>query len=344
MEKYELQKLRDLPIEGVAERLGLSVTHHKALCPFHDDRHPSLSFKVSKNTCRCFVCMTQSIGPIDLVMKHLHLDFKEACRWLADEHNIILDEWKPNCTAEPTPLCTFDASRYARFFEHPWLNDAARRFLFDERQLDPRVVRWCRLTSWKDKQGVPWLQIPYYNREGKLVGVQNRNLNYHQPESNPPLPSPSGEGSGVRPPRFRFPQGSHCGIYNLPVLNRLRPGEPLWITEGCSDCWAMLSAGHKAIAIPSATLLKRRDVELLLALCQPSPSGGQPPCGQHSIAQPPIARQPVAQPPISLHMYPDRDEPGERLFMQLKERLPQLEHHQLPPGCKDFSDYYLSAR
>ena len=40
----------------------------------------------------------------------------------------------------------------------------------------------------------------------------------------------------------------------------------------------------------------------------------------------------------------NRDAPGERLFMQLKEVLPQLVHHQLPPGCKDFSDYYLSAR
>ena len=39
MEKYELQKLRDLPIEGVAERLGLRVVRHKALCPFHDDHH-----------------------------------------------------------------------------------------------------------------------------------------------------------------------------------------------------------------------------------------------------------------------------------------------------------------
>ena len=41
-------------------------------------------------------------------------------------------------------------------------------------------------------------------------------------------------------------------------------------------------------------------------------------------------------------MWPDRDEPGERLFMQLKEVLPALEHHQLPPGCKDYSEYYLS--
>ena len=30
MEQYELQKLRDLPIEGVAERLGLTVVRHKA--------------------------------------------------------------------------------------------------------------------------------------------------------------------------------------------------------------------------------------------------------------------------------------------------------------------------
>ena len=56
MEKYELQKLRDLPIEGVAERLGLHVVRHKALCPFHDDHHASLSFRVSKNTFRCSDC------------------------------------------------------------------------------------------------------------------------------------------------------------------------------------------------------------------------------------------------------------------------------------------------
>ena len=226
-----------------------------------------------------------------------------ACRWLADENNIILNEWKP----QPSDLShqtSFDASRYERFFERPWLNEEARKFLFDERRLDPRVVRWCRLTSWKDKQGVPWLQIPYYNQEGQLVGVQNRNLI-----------------KGALP-RFRFPQGSQCGIYNLPVLNRLKPGDALWITEGCSDCWAMLSAGHKAIAIPSATLLTRKDVELLNALST-SPQGED---GRG----------------LSFHMFPDRDAPGERLFLQLQKVLPSLVHHQLPPDCKDFSDYYLT--
>ena len=309
MEKYELQKLRDLPIEGVAERLGLRVRMHKALCPFHDDRHPSLSFRVSKNTFRCFVCGASG-GPIDLVMRHLNLDFKAACRWLADTHPLTPPGWEGSLDSTNymnTPPSRegkgvgFDASRYARYFDHPFLNEEARRFLFDERRLDPRVVRWCRLTSWTDKQGTPWLQIPYYDRSGRLTGVQNRNL--------------------IRGalPRFRFPSGSKCGIYNLPVLNLLKPGEPLFITEGSSDCWAMLSAGHKAIAIPSATLLTREDVELLSSLpSQPGGDGG------------------------GFHMFPDRDAPGERLFLQLQKVLPTLQHHQLPPDCKDFSDYYLT--
>ena len=81
MERYELQKLRDLPIEGVAQRLGLEVARHKALCPFHDDRHPSLSFSVRRNSYRCFVCGASG-GTIDLVMRYLNLGFREACRWL----------------------------------------------------------------------------------------------------------------------------------------------------------------------------------------------------------------------------------------------------------------------
>ena len=294
MDKFELQKLRDLPIEGVAERLGLRVRRHKSLCPFHADEHPSLSYSVSKNIYHCFVCGAKG-GTIDLVMRHLNLDFKAACRWLADEHNVILDAWQPAKADEaPKP---FEASRYERYFERPWMNEEARRFLFDERRLDARVIRWCRLTSWKDKQGVPWLQIPYYNREGKLIGIQNRNL-----------------VKGALP-RFRFPQGAECTIYNLPVLNLLSQGEALYITEGCSDCWAMLSAGHKAIAIPSATLLKQKDIDLLSSL--------------------------RSQLSTEFHMYPDRDEPGERLFLQLQKVLPSLVHHQLPPGCKDFSEYYL---
>ena len=401
MEKYEIQKLRDLPIEGVAEQLGMVVKRHKALCPFHADHHASLSFNTRKNNCRCYVCMGDSVGTIDLVMKYLGKDFLSACRWLAEVNGVYLEKGrKREASSSYSSLggsssggsfsgdntggsssgenpggsssgksSSFDASRYARFFEHPWLNEAARRFLFEERKIDWRVVNWCRLTSWTDKKGINWLQIPYFDMNGRLIGIQNRNLDYRKTPTDFTDASHAGEAKGVAAektptdftddtdspshqaegsfqtegshqtksshqtedshqtegslqtepmaPRFRFPYGARCSIYNLPVVGRLKPGERLFITEGCSDCWAMLSAGHKAIAIPSATLLKPEDKQLLADI--------------------------ERQYQVEFHMFPDQDAPGESLFLQLKEIMPSLVHHQLPPDCKDFSEYYLKS-
>ena len=364
MEKYEIQKLRNLPIERVAQQMGMVVKRHKALCPFHDDHHASLSFNTRRNSCRCYVCMGDSVGTIDLVMKYLGKDFLSACRWLAEVNGVYLEDSHPKVVSssshislsssssetssetsskaspKASPSSSFDAGKYARFFEHPWLNGAARRFLFEERRIDERVARWCRLTSWTDRKGVNWLQIPYFDMEGNLIGIQNRNLDYKKmPTEAKGLaadksptdftdftddsddPSHVVEGSHQTEPmapRFRFPYGARCSIYNLPVVKMLKPGEKLFITEGCSDCWAMLSAGHKAIAIPSATLLKPEDKIWLAEM------------GELLHTE--------------WHMFPDRDAPGESLFLQLKEILPQLVHHQLPPGCKDFSEYYLKEK
>ena len=294
MEKFELQMLRAIPIEDLASRLGLDVRHHKALCPFHNDHHASLSFNVRKNTYRCFVCDAHG-DTIDLVRHLLNKDFQQACLYLSDGSIEPIPAHSPHSPHETQ--FPFDASRYEKYFDRPYLSPEACRFLFDQRRLDPRVIRWCRLTSWRDRQGTNWLQIPYYDPDGNLIGIQNRNL------------TPGAE------PRFRFPKGARCSIYNLPILNLLKENEPLYIAEGASDCWALLSAGHKAIAIPSATLLKPNDLQPLLTL------------NSKLLTQ--------------FHMYPDRDLPGERLFLQLQALLPNLTHHHLPPDCKDYSDLYL---
>ena len=156
-------------------------------------------------------------------------------------------------------------------------------FLFSERHLNPRVIEWLRLSSYCDT-----LQIPYFDVNGCLIGIQFRNL-------------------GLQGPRFWFPSGSQCHIYNLPILRYLNPGDELYIAEGCSDCWSLLSAGHKAIAIPSATLLNVNEAEILKD--------------------------------YSLHMYPDQDTPGEALYQNLNAVIP-ITRHSLPLDCKDYSVYY----
>jgi len=300
IEQSQIQKLIDLPIEGVAERLGLRVKRHISLCPFHEDKRPSLHFNREKNRYRCYVCGAHG-RTIDLVANHLNLKFVDACKWLADGTNVIVEEYQSRAKCEPKrPPVNMDS--LVQLIAQPVLTDEAKRFLFEERKLNPLVISWCGISSTHED-----LLIPYFDTDNKLIGLQWRYL-----------------GTDRNHPRFKFPKGSQCSIYNLNILKLLKPSEPLFICEGASDCWSMLSSGHKAIAIPSATLLKEKDIEILRtgipSSLNPHPS------------------------PLNLHMYPDQDEPGENLFLQLRQLLPTLTRHQLPSNCKDYSEYYVKRQ
>lgn len=308
IDRLEISRLEGMPIEAVAERLGLRVERHKSLCPWHDDSRPSLTFNRYRNRYRCYVCDAHG-GVIDLVRGRTGCGFREAVAWLRGESSLVAC-----CNVRPAAKerkdCPPDREWLAELVRQKTLNGAARHFLFEERRIDPRVAAWCGLSSisapapclryGKPFYDAPSLLIPYYDKDGRILSVQGRYLGDTTTE---PLR-----------PRFRFPRGSTCHIYGLQILRMLRKGEELWITEGCSDCWAMLSAGHKAIAVPSATLLRDDDMELL--------------------------RDCNARLGTTFHIYPDQDAPGERLFLQLRDRLPCITRHQLPSGCKDFGEWW----
>ena len=313
IESFELERLKSIPIEQVAEALGLNVNRHKCLCPFHEDSHPSLSFHLRTNTFKCFVC-GESGGTITLVMKALGLEFFPACCWLAQTFGIPISvekaprfrDIRPRTirpVQKPVEPEKPDLSRLWPLLQKPSLTPLARDFLFRERGYREDVVRWLRIGS----AGTDLL-IPYWNQQGELLTVQMRNLMRRPGE-----------------PRFRFPRGSQCQVYNQPILRYLKAGEPLFIAEGVTDCIALLSTGQKAISIPSATLLRSGQLEELLEGVQRRLYG--------SIST-----------PLNLQMFPDRDEPGEELFHQLQSLYPQIVRHQLPSDCKDFSDYYIQLK
>lgn len=310
---YNLPLLRSLPIEQVAERLGLYVHRHKALCPYHRDTDPSLSFSISRNIFHCFVCGAHG-GPIDLVMKIANKSFVDACRWLSDDNNILpqTDTRKP----QSKPALPPDLPYLESLISVPVLNAEASEFLFKQRHYDPRVIKWLGISSishptpcrhdGRPFYDAPSLLIPYRDVDGQLLSVQSRYL-------GPPAPE------GLRPiPRFRFPAGTRAPIYNLPILHLLRPGEPLYLSEGITDCIALLSSGHKALGIPSASLFGPAEASLLADL-------------SHRLHTP-------------FHIFPDQDDAGQRLYAQLESYSHQhhftLIRHHLPPTCKDFSDLY----
>lgn len=310
--KYDILKLQDLPIEQVAEALQLTVKHHKALCPFHADSRPSLTFNRNKNKYRCYVCDAQG-GTIDLVMHMMNLSFRDACHWLAQSFGILIDDENDRSFQNVMPRQIRpireirgqeekpDVVYLERLMAQPIINELAAKFLFNERKISKNVVRKIGLSSIAYNCPMssspkptyfdgPALLIPYRDIDGNLISVQSRYLGIEDK------------------PRFRFPKGSQCHVFNLDCLKNLSPEEPIFITEGVTDCLAMLSAGFASIAIPSATLLKPEDLAHLKNR--------------------------------KLHMYPDADEPGERLFDQLKGLLPQLVLHTLPTGFKDVGQYY----
>lgn len=314
--KTDIQKLQDLNIEDVAEKLDITVRKHKAICFGHQDTHASLMFNVSRNRYRCFVCKHTFGGPIDLVMQSQGWNFYESCQWLAQMFGIALTEedkgfhtqpLKPQIQAtrknrvqEEKP----DIPYLTRLMAQPVLNAEAQEFLFDERKLSREVVSRLGISSISYDCPIsssprpayfdgPALLIPYRDLDGNLISVQSRYLGHEDK------------------PRFRFPKGSHCHIFNMPVLKDLKPKSNVIVTEGVSDCLAMLSAGYRAIAIPSATLLKPEDADLLKGLI--------------------------------LHIYPDQDEAGERLYLDLRKMCPFVIHHQLPEGYKDVGQYWAAV-
>ena len=302
MNKIDLDEIRATPIEEVAENLGIGIVRHMALCPFHNDKHPSLHFDLKKNRYKCFACGASG-NVIDLVMRYNNMEFKEAINWIGNkEVNTAKDNaYEKNESREEA----VDIEYLEVLMKNVCINEDAARFLFDERRIDRRVVEWCGLTSvssdtpcwrWgKAFYDAPSLLIPYRDVDGKLLTVQGRYLGKE------------------KKPRFKFPHGSQAGMYNKQVIATLKKGDELWITEGPSDCWAMMSAGRKAVAIPSATSLTTGDLRLLGDGLQKG---------------------------VSLHMAPDNDRPGMELFKTLKRHFPDLQGHVLPDGVKDFGEMW----
>lgn len=335
IDSITLSKLRGIDILVVADELGIGLRHRTALCVNHDDSHPSLHFWPGTNTCHCFACGWGG-DVIDLVMKRENLSFVEACQWLGRRYGIPIGEDKEypsgkeafssrnrnsfqdtSSSQEKSLKPRNGISLRGEYEHHPdtlflskmlegmQLTERAKAFLFDERKLLPQFIAWSGVVATDvDMSGYrfggrffdgPSLLIPYFDVNGRLVTVQSRYL-----------------GKDKEKPRFKFAPGSKPLIYGLQILPQVKDGEVLVITEGCTDCWAAMSMGYKAIAIPSATLCT--------AECQQLLAGK------------------------NLHMWPDQDEPGHKLYLQLHEMLPQLAYHQLPSGCKDLSEFYLRRK
>ena len=159
-----------------AERYGVEVNRYSmALCPFHNDRHPSLY--VADDHYYCFACREHG-DVIDFVGRLFQLSPYDAARKLAADFHLTPDK-PPSAAAlhakrirteaqqlrETEQLCFSVLNKYRRL-----LLDWKKRYApqAPEAVLDERFVEACHRLPWAEYQLDILLQGDSYER-GEVV-------------------------------------------------------------------------------------------------------------------------------------------------------------------------------
>lgn len=157
MQRIDYDKLlASVPIDEVAKRLGMelrleSSTRAKALCPFHDDKTPSLLIDSSRDQGRqhfhCFACGAHG-DAIDLVKDRLNVGFKEAVDWLGSGF-AIHSKIRPSTARPPSFVSGLDSGSGLDLAYRMYQRGSNAARLDDwivERHLDPTIIRRAGFT------------------------------------------------------------------------------------------------------------------------------------------------------------------------------------------------------
>lgn len=372
--KFDIQKLRELDILQVADLLGMGLRNKRALCIHHDDHHPSLAFNVKKNTCHCYSCGF-SADTIGLVRERLNLGFNEACHWLADHFDVYIGDDRYGNSARYAEKCTDKkvltasdrrmAALREQFAEtHVSHGHLAESFSSGERN------RECPSSAYVAPSAV---DVEFYQQMFRQMHLSESGQRFLFEER---LLSPE----ALKVCQIVSTEQSVCmarvgrGVFDGPSLifpyfdqeGRLVSVQSRYLgkkkSESSLDMDKVSSDEAKPKEIPRFKfapgshrmiygLDRLKDYppgEPLLITEGPSDCWTALTLGFHTIAIPSATlfdrRFQGLLAGRNFHIFPDQDEAGLSLYFELKKALPSLVYHQLPEGCKDLSEYYLKLR
>lgn len=86
-------------ISGFVE-LKRAGVRYKACCPFHQEDTPSFMVEPGRGTWYCFGACKEGGNVIKFVQKYNHMNFREACLWLADKYGIQIEDEQEKPSAD----------------------------------------------------------------------------------------------------------------------------------------------------------------------------------------------------------------------------------------------------
>ena len=278
---------------------------YEGLCPFHQEKTPSLSVSPDRGTYHCFGC---GVGgdSISFVRELEGLDFVGAIEWLADRFNVELEyeDASPEADAQRRRRDRLHAllDQAATFYEKTLWTDSgkpvqeylASRGLSEEAckefrlGLSPRGATLAKKAQEKGfsreelagaglvtRRGTDYFQrrlmFPLTDARGRVVGFQARKLHEDDPQRGKYVNSPEGE----------LFHKSHV-LYGLHLARAaITKEDRALVVEGNTDVIALRQADVKPVVASMGTALTERQLQELgrltqrLFLCFDSDAAGE---------------------------------------------------------------------
>ena len=263
---------------------------HVCLCPFHDDKNPSLQISQEKQIFKCFVC-GEGGNAISFVSKFEKIPFRQAMKKVAEISGY--DDPRLNEFSVVTPKdesknrlykAMGDLQSYYRYSLSIPEGEAARKYL-EARNLGPEIQERFGI-GYAPKDGaktIAYLQAKKHSlKVAEEAGVAlNNGKDRFAGRISFALFNPQGQINGFSARRFE--EGQEGGKYvNSPETPIFHKGENLYnyhnavsasriegccyLTEGFMDVIALYKAGIKAAVASMGTALTKEQVGLLKRL------------------------------------------------------------------------------
>lgn len=269
-------------------RLKKSGRNYIGLCPFHNDKSPSMSVSQEKQIYKCFSC-GEAGNVITFVMKYKKLTFQEAAKYLADKAGIPLEVgnskesqitkkkdllYKINTEAARYYFSNLQRNSFSKdyFLKRGIKEDVIKRFglgyapdgwhnlimYLRKKGFNDNIMLEAGLISKSEKSGNTYdrfrnrVMFPVFDVRGKVIGFGGRVLDDSKPKylNSPETPV--------------FHKGTNLYGLNFATKNKLEQ-DYIIIVEGYMDLISLHQHGitntvaslGTALTVNQARLLKR---------------------------------------------------------------------------------------
>lgn len=257
--------------------LKRSGSTYKALCPFHDEKSPSLILKAGDSHFHCFGCGAHG-DAIDFLMRYLGMGFSETAEMLAERYGVHLEkrrssdlERKENGGISPTKLKEC-ADRASQFF-HFWLLESQEgREALDylaARQIDKVIIERFRLGLAPQQGGLLrqfLLDHSFTDRELRAAGLLTaRGRDFFSRRILFPIKDAFGRCIAFSGRKFHEETfgGKYINSPDSPLFRKSR------ILFGLSECRRQMAKTHQAVIVEGQVDALRLIVEGVEIACAP---------------------------------------------------------------------------